>query len=578
MRPPLYAPPDEPACPGGTDGGFRARVLAGMLVDAQVWAARPMDDAWIPPVADDPVYENLYDRFWAIMADAAILEHLALTALLSGSEPVTSAAVARLDGTARRWRREAELPPDYGSAYATTRIAKALAVGYDCLAELLPPSVAEPVLDVLAIITRRLATDWFARPDVRGPAGTGADRHSPHHASVEWSGFGIAALALLDRVAEAEGWVADAERQFRDHLLPGALAADGSAPEGMDFWASTVLSQLQFLDPLRRVTGHDLLTAHARALDPAPGLALYLPRRTATADGHPHYGPSTGMCAVLSALARERSDPLLAAVAAQEVAPGRLEVWPARTPRRGEQLWMAWNGYAALWHPDGSLPEPADGGSGAAAPAGLAWHSPTLGEAYVRSGWEPGSFVVAVRRGRVTAWARGDCAFADLTPDTVVDVEESRRTGSGIFRTEPPGLEPASLRLTDLGDAAVVTGADAAGAPLLRVSVDRRRRTVTVVRLDGQRRRWWWGSPAAPAVAVGTVTDIVAGGHRPDLRAGYGLLDVVETDPRAYPVATVEPDEGRIEVAVQLGKNRPGGSGRGGQDRSEDARRQEEPA
>lgn len=547
MTPRLYAPPDCPA------DGFRARTLAGMLVDAQAWADRPMDEDWIAPATDDPVYENLYDRFWAIMTDAAVLEHLALTALVSGSPAVTEAAVARLAGTARRWRPEAGLAPDYGTAYATTRLVKALAVGYDCLAGALPGPVADEAAGLLADCLRRLAADWFARPVVRGPVGAGADRHSPHHSSVEWSAFGIGALALLGREPAAQRWVADAERQFREHLLPGALAADGAAPEGMEFWASTVLSQAQFLESLRRVTGTDLLTAHARALDPAPGLAVYLPRRPATAGGHPHYGPSTGVGAVLSLLARERGDAGLAAVAAREEAAGRMDVWPARTPRRGEQLYLAWNAYAALWHP-GDTGEAAD-------PGALTWHSPALGEAHVRSGWGPDSIAVAVRRGRVTVRADGECAFADLTPETVVDVAESRRTGSGVYRTEPPGLEPAALRIADTGDAVVIVGADASGAPLLRLTADLHRRAVTIVRLDGAPRRWWWGTAAAPAVTVGTVTGFAADGHRPDLRAGYGLLDVVETDPRAYPAATVRPEAGRIEVALRLGKNRPGGSG-----------------
>ncbi|WP_116948937.1 hypothetical protein [Jiangella endophytica] len=563
MSPRLYAPPDGPAA------GFRARTLAGMLTDARAWATRPVDGDWIAPADDDPVYENLYDRFWAIMTDAAVLEHLALTSLVSSSPAVTDAAVARLAGTARRWRPEARLAPDYGTAYATTRVVKALAVGYDCLAGALPSAVADDVAGVLADCLRRLAADWFARPAIRGPVGTGAGRHSPHHSSVEWSAFGVGALALLGRLPEAAAWVDDAERQFREHLLPGALAADGGAPEGMEFWASTVLSQLQFLEPLRRVTGHDLLTAHARSLDPAPGLAVYLPRRTATADGQPHYAPSTGISAVLSLLARERGDAGLAAVAAREDAAGRMEVWPARTPRRGEQLSFSWNAYAALWHPG-------DAG-GAAEPAAPTWHSPTLGEAHVRSGWGPGSVAVTVRRGKVTVWADGECAFADLTPETVVDVAESRRTGSGVYRTEPAGLEPAVLRVAEVGDVAVVTGADATGRQLLRLTLDRRRRAVTVVRLDGRPRRWWWATAATPAVTTGTVTDVTADGHRPDLRAGYGLLDVVESDPRAYPVAAVVPDAGRIEVALRLGKNRPGASGPRRQDRS-DAQRQEDPA
>ena len=50
--------------------------------------------AWIAPVSPDPIYENLYDRFYAMMADLAITEHLAFAYALSGEKKYGKAARA----------------------------------------------------------------------------------------------------------------------------------------------------------------------------------------------------------------------------------------------------------------------------------------------------------------------------------------------------------------------------------------------------------------------------------------------------------------------------------------------------
>ena len=55
------------------------------------------------------------------------------------------------------------------------------------------------VLDMLCACGARLASDWFGRPDIRSSVGADTEHHSPHHASVEWSAFGIAeSRAIID--------------------------------------------------------------------------------------------------------------------------------------------------------------------------------------------------------------------------------------------------------------------------------------------------------------------------------------------------------------------------------------------
>ena len=56
-----------------------AHIWANMIKSADWCAKQVPRTEWIPTAASDPQFENLYDRFYAAMHDAAIVEHLAFT-------------------------------------------------------------------------------------------------------------------------------------------------------------------------------------------------------------------------------------------------------------------------------------------------------------------------------------------------------------------------------------------------------------------------------------------------------------------------------------------------------------------
>ena len=57
--------------------GF-ATVIHNNLINSADWClGRPLRKEWIAPVIPDPIYENLSERFYAIMHDMAVMEHLA---------------------------------------------------------------------------------------------------------------------------------------------------------------------------------------------------------------------------------------------------------------------------------------------------------------------------------------------------------------------------------------------------------------------------------------------------------------------------------------------------------------------
>src|SRR5262249_54553777 len=137
-RPPrLYVTPDEAAVLRNARDE-RARIRRNVIAGARNVARLPVRRRWIAPIADDPDYENLYDRFYAVMTDAAVLEQLGLAAVISGREDFAEAARHWLVGIARAWSPEREVQPDYGTAYAITRLMKGLAVGWDLVGATLP--------------------------------------------------------------------------------------------------------------------------------------------------------------------------------------------------------------------------------------------------------------------------------------------------------------------------------------------------------------------------------------------------------------------------------------------------------
>src|SRR5215813_14182001 len=63
--------------------GMHAKIWANLKKSADWCARQTPRTEWIPTVEKDPQFENLYDRFYAAMHDAAIVEHLAFASALS---------------------------------------------------------------------------------------------------------------------------------------------------------------------------------------------------------------------------------------------------------------------------------------------------------------------------------------------------------------------------------------------------------------------------------------------------------------------------------------------------------------
>ena len=137
-----------------------------------------MRTRWIAPVADDPDYENLYDRFYGLMSDAAIVEQLAFAALLTGRGDLAERARRRLVGLARAWAPERSVTPDYGTAYAVSRLFKGLAVGWDLVGSGLAAAERRLVRTAILDLVGGYWDGWYSPADQRRSLGAHPPRAS----------------------------------------------------------------------------------------------------------------------------------------------------------------------------------------------------------------------------------------------------------------------------------------------------------------------------------------------------------------------------------------------------------------
>ena len=87
---------------------MHARIWKNIEQSAQWCLTQTPRREWIAPVEPDPIYENLYDRFYAIMADLAISEHLAFAYALSGEARYGNAARDWVLASCRAWKHEGD--------------------------------------------------------------------------------------------------------------------------------------------------------------------------------------------------------------------------------------------------------------------------------------------------------------------------------------------------------------------------------------------------------------------------------------------------------------------------------------
>jgi len=532
----------------GRDQGLRPLIWGNMMQSADWCLARPLRREWIAPVPPDPIYANLYDRFYAMMHDMAVMEHLAFAYSYSGEERYGRAAVDWALACCRVWRKEADGQPDGGKAYAVTRLLKGLAVCYDLLHERLSAADRQELRGAISDIGQAYYDGYFTQPAISGEA------FHTHHAIVEYASFGIAALAVLGEYPPAKHWLAAVVTKFREHLLPMGLAEDGAQVEGATFWASTMQYRIAFMDALRRATGEDLFTPFEGRMDARLALASIAGIRGSGHDQdnetvvhEPSYGQINYYSPVLLALARFYRRPLYQYLASWDRTVGAVQQSRYITDN-GEWMLFDWGGYAYAWY---------DPGVQAAVDqdAPLSFVFPSVNEAYLRASYEPRGMVAGMRRRAVVIHAGGRPVYADL-----VD-------------SHHPPAEVTEVALDDDGQRARLTCRGAADSGFTRQAIVLRRPSrLTLSRYTDAEQAWWcYGSPQRQGnalrwedgttltVKTGAIVSLEATGYHDEKVVGMGLLRLKDPLPMVYPLMRAQPEDGRIVIEVLRGPVVSGG-------------------
>lgn len=565
---PLFAVRANGTAPAdGPSVRFRNDIVLPNMRASLAWIAgqQPRTEG-IDEIADDPNYVNLYDRFWAIMSDGAVLEHLAVAAVVEPSPEITAMGVAHLAALTGAWTMEATRPANYGNAYANSRLLKSLAVGWRAFRPALTAEQDQATRELLEVLGGTLWGQWFSKPPVSGPVSMAADAHSPHHASVEWSAFGVASLALLGTADAAQVWVDASIEHFSRDLLPRALAADGSSPEGWDYWLSTMFSRAQFMDAARNVTGIDLLAEHPECvrMEQAIALCRQVPPLLQREEGQDRLLPAEwpvmprSFGATLLWYAAQLGDQHLQALGMLDVRAGAIEAGTFASAVSGLRHRLPMNCYAPLWmstelEPNADIDD---------APVSL----PAISMCVAPRGWRnPDRFSALIFEGRVMVWYGEHLVYQDLDPERVADLEASRAAGTGIYFCDTPELWGSTVGVTrqttsgpdGLGRTDLLEARNESDAVVARVWLLEDGRRVRVDRMAGTSRRWRttmsltpgqgdgdWTLAASPersaerGIAASTVTFAAVGGTvvpggaaEVHTVAGYGLLECVDDDP-----------------------------------------------
>jgi hypothetical protein len=528
-HPRLYFTAAElPALRNMRSSGMHKRIWANVKDSADWCLTLQPRREWIAPITPDPIYENLYDRFYAIMGELAITEHLSFAYALSGEKRYGDAARTWALASCRAWKREADNAPDGGKAYAVTRLLKGIAVAYDAAYDQFSEAERSEIRTTLATIAEKHYAGYFTTPTI-----SGAGFHT-HHATVEWASFGVTALALLDEDPQAAQWLDATVKKFEEHLLPTGLAPDGAQVEGATFWASTMQYRLFFMDPLRRVTGKDLFKKYESAMNPDLALASVAARQQrGRPDEHqqnvilsPSYGQLDYYSPVLVALAREYRISTCQYLAQWDESLGALQKTRYRTPH-GEQLLFELGGYAYVWCDETAPTKPLE--------KRLSFHFPSVDEAYVRAGWKPDGLVAGVRNGELVVHAGG--------LPVLIEPADWREPVAGVH-TEP---------VEDNGRVATLRCTNGIGE-VLSLKLDRSKQRVTIRRHGAEDWRWWcqgaptrkgselrWKTGVTVRVVEGELTAYAPAGYKPPLAVGFGKLQLDDPSPMAYPKCTVKP-------------------------------------
>jgi len=486
-------------------------------------------------VSPDPIYENLYDRFYAIMADLAITEHLSFAYALSGDAKYGQTARQCVLASCRAWQREADGEPDSGKAYAVSRLLKGIAVGYDLAFDRFSDAEIKEIRETLTRIAKLYFEKYFNTPTISGPG------FRTHHAIVEWSSFGVVALALRGEAPEAEQWINATVQKFEKDLLPNGLASDGAQVEGATFWASTMHYRIFFMDALRHVTGRDLFKTFAHEMNADLALASiaseHFPGYSQNNENtvlEPYYGQIDYYSPVLTLLAREYRRPIYQYLAGWDHSLGKLQKTRATTPH-GEQLLFELGGYAYVWY-DPTVPAKISD-------AKLSYHFPSVDQAYLRCSWKPNDLLVGVSKGQLVIHAGGKPVLIELDP------------------RDPPADLPIQS-VTDDGSLAAIRCGNSTNQ--IEIEMDRAADHLRVLKSTSNEWQWYchgnpisdgnvlkWNNRVTMRIRRGQILKVEPEAYAPLFATGFNKLKMVDPAPMKFTLVTLKPDQqGKLELEV----------------------------
>ena len=520
--------------------GVHAQIWKNLAESAEWCLTRAPRTEWIAPVCPDPIYSNLYDRFYAMMHDMAVMEHLAFAYAYSGDDRYLEGARSWVLTGCRVWGREAEGQPDANKAYAVTRLLKGLAVSYDCLFDGLPENERAEIRNTLVDVGGKYYEMYRQHP---GMLGKDANKH---HASVEAGSLGIAALALLGEVPGVRNWLDLVVKAHTDYLLPNALTASGTQEQSSNFWASTMHYRIFFMDALRRVTGQDLFKDYAEHMDGRIALAAvagpqppgYSEDSQAVIFG-PSYGQLDYWSPVLLYLAREYRQPIYQHLALWDDSLGAIQKTRYVTPN-GEQLVFAMGGYVYAWY-DPTVAAQVEAG------LPLSFAFPEVSEVYARSSYRAAGIVVGVQEGRLIVHAGGRPVF--------IEISDLPREAHSLTR----------LSLSDEGENATIRCAGTVERGSTVQSVELRRPDLLTIKRQTNVDVHWWcqGAPAREGSDLtwpdGTVLRLFKGaiqsfdpqGHQSGKVVGMGKLKCVDPMPVKHPLIAARPERGELVLQIR---------------------------
>lgn len=526
--------------------GYHATVWANVVASAEWCLSRPVRSEWIAPRQPDPIYENLYDRFYAMMHDMAIAEHLAITAAISGEERFIAPAKAWAIALATVWSMEAEGQADASKAYAVTRVLKAMAVAYDVLHDRFTAEELTLLRGTLAAITEKYHA-FFANPvNNFGPG------YEPHHGSIEAGTMGFVAIALSGEDPRAQTWLDFFTERHVNWLLPQALTASGTHNQTSTFWVSIMHYRIAFMDAMRRCTGRDMFTEFKQYMPWNVPLACVVGKRRPV---YPYgneswlYGGNSDETATLTAMAREYRSTTLQHLATRDEAPGSL-LRTRYVSRAGDTMLFSWGAYAFLWY-DPTLPAAVEPGL----PRSFLFLDPdpkndvtSVAEAYARASYELGGLCVGVRRGCVAVHAGGKLALCTHVP--------------------PPGWPPPpatpDMALSDLGSTAAIEWMQTESNQSLtqrvtlhrpgRVVMERRTALPWTCYAQGSpthhNNTLTWPSGVRLNVTRGNISAFDSAGYTEPIVVGLGKLPLEDPAPASFPLFTFSPENGHIVVEI----------------------------